>query len=142
MKEFINKCKKVQMIEEDVNPSYVFLLMLMSLILLWWLWMVKIHNIGKRPWILSFSLYKIIKFRYLFLFHLITNQRIANGFSRSSIMPMALWQGTRFVWWPRDLHKLKVLISMTFFPLLHKWNNSNYACNCGHWKSQSASNWC
>jgi hypothetical protein len=86
------------MIEEDVNPSHVFLLMLMNFILLWWFWMVKIHNIGKRPWILSFNLYKIIKHRYLFLFHLIINQWIANGFSGSSIMPMALWQGTRLVW--------------------------------------------
>jgi len=28
--------EKPIMIEEDVNPSYVFLLILMSLILLWW----------------------------------------------------------------------------------------------------------
>ncbi len=45
-----------------------FLLMLIKPILLWKFWMVKIHNIGKRPWILSFNLYKIIKFGYLFFF--------------------------------------------------------------------------
>jgi len=28
---------------------------------------------GKRPWILSFSLYKTIRFGYLLLFHLIAN---------------------------------------------------------------------
>jgi hypothetical protein len=31
-------------------------LMLMNPILLWMFWMVNIHNIGKRPWILSFNL--------------------------------------------------------------------------------------
>jgi hypothetical protein len=35
---------------------------------------------------------------------------------------MDLWQDTRFVWWPRDLHKSKVLISMKPSPLLHGWN--------------------
>jgi hypothetical protein len=37
-------------------------------------------------------------------------------------MSMVLWQGTKFVWWARDLHKLNVFISMNFFPLLHEWN--------------------
>jgi hypothetical protein len=34
----------------------------------------EIHNIGKRPWILSFNLYKAIRLGYLFLFHLVANQ--------------------------------------------------------------------
>jgi hypothetical protein len=53
------------MVEEDLNLSFFFGLMLMNPILLWSLWMVKIHNIGKRPRILSFSPYKIIRFEYL-----------------------------------------------------------------------------
>jgi len=34
----------------------------------------EIHNIGKRPWILSFNIYKTIRLGYIFLFHLVPNQ--------------------------------------------------------------------
>jgi hypothetical protein len=51
--------------------------------------MVKIYNIGYMPWILSFSFYKTIRFGYSLLFHLITNQWVANGSSRSNVMLMA-----------------------------------------------------
>ncbi len=63
------------MVEEDVNPSFIYfsvdvdephyLLEALN---------GEIQNIGKRPWILSFNLYKTITLGYLFLFHLVANQ--------------------------------------------------------------------
>ncbi len=105
---------------DSVSSHVLFLLMLMITNFLWKLWSVKIHNIGKRTWIMSSNLYRTIRLGYLLLIHLVTDQWVANGSSRSNIMPMALWQGTRFIWW--DLHKLKLLIIMKPLSPLHKWN--------------------
>jgi hypothetical protein len=79
-------------------------------------------QIGKRPWILSFNFYRIIRFGYLLLFHIIANMSLTNAYSKSNIMSLAIWYGTWLVWWLGDLHKLKVLISMEHFPLVHECN--------------------
>jgi hypothetical protein len=48
-------------------------------------------QIGKRPWILSFNLYKTVRFGYLLLFHLIAYLWLTNGSSKSNIMWMVIW---------------------------------------------------
>ncbi len=114
------------MVEEDLIFSYFFWLMLimMNPILLWSLWMVKIHNIKKKAMDFKFQSLQDNKIWIFTPFHMIANYWVANGSSRSNILLMALWlygkQGTRLIWWWGDLHKLKVLISMKPFPLLHE----------------------
>jgi len=76
-------------------------------------------DVGDLTWMLEL---KLRCTRYLLLFHLVANQWVAIEFSKSNIMLMALWQGTRLIWWLEDLHKLKVFISMKLFPLLYEWN--------------------
>jgi hypothetical protein len=65
------------MVEEYVNPScfsFFFLVDVDEAHYLLEALNSEIQNIGKRPWIPSFNLYKTIALGYLFLFHLVTNQ--------------------------------------------------------------------
>jgi hypothetical protein len=61
------------MVDKNVNLSYVFSIDVDEPHFFVEALNMKIHNIGKRPWILNFNIYKTIIIGYLFLFHLITN---------------------------------------------------------------------
>ncbi len=62
------------MVKEDVNTSFFVSMDVDEPHYLLEALNGEIQNIGKRPWILSFNLYKTITLGYLFLFHLVVNQ--------------------------------------------------------------------
>jgi hypothetical protein len=61
------------MVEKDVNPSCVFSIDVNESHFFMEVLNGENSQIGKRPWILSFNLYKTVRLRYLLLFHLIAN---------------------------------------------------------------------